>query len=263
MCVVVVEPRPRSRARLEASPEPAESSLRRLWRATQKDRKAPAKVALTRLGSRCGPGLLYNLNGALNYLYVGWWMRAHGFTPAARLGSREELLRWLGARVGDEDVLYLEFGVAAGASIRLWSELLHNPRSALHGFDSFLGLPHDWTLEGHERGSFSTGGKVPELGDDRVRFFPGWFEETLPAYEWSDHEVLVVAMDADLYTSTSTALRHVKDRLVPGSYLYFDQFHHRGDELRAFAEFLDENRFEFALVAATEELTNVAFKRIA
>lgn len=75
--------------------------------------------------------------------------------------------------------------------MRQWSKLLRNPASTLHGFDSFLGLPHDWTLEGHERGYFSTEGQVPEIDDPRVRFFVGWFEETLPQYEWPEHEVLV------------------------------------------------------------------------
>jgi O-methyltransferase len=227
------------------------------------DRKAPAKVLLTRLGSRCSARAIYNLNGVFNYLHVGWWLRAHGFRPTMRVGSREQLFRSIAGEIGERIVLYLEFGVARGGSIRQWSKLLRNPDSALHGFDSFLGLPHDWTLEGHERGYFSTGGLPPEIDDPRVRFFVGWFEDTLPDYRWPEYEVLVVVMDADLYTSTSTALQHVKDRLVCGSYLYFDQFHHRCDELRAFAELLDENAFTFELVAASGDLSMVAFKRVA
>ena len=67
-------------------------------------------------------------------------------------------------------------------------------RSHLHGFDSFLGLPHDWSLEGHKRGYFSTEGVVPRIDDPRVRFYPGWFEDTLPDYEWPEHEVLIVML---------------------------------------------------------------------
>jgi hypothetical protein len=218
---------------------------------------------LTRLGSVCSARAIYNLNGVFNYLHAGWWLQAHRFRPGVRVGSREELFRIMAAEIAERIVLYLEFGVAKGASIRQWSRLLRNPQSALHGFDSFLGLPHDWSLEGHERGYFTTGGCPPETDDPRVRFFVGWFEDTLPDYRWPEHEVLVVVMDADLYTSTATALQHVKDRLVPGSYLYFDQFHHRCDELRAFAELLDENPFTFELVAASGDLSMVAFKRVA
>jgi hypothetical protein len=131
----------------------------------------------------------------------------------------------------------------------------------LHGFDSFLGLPQDWSLEGHERGFFSTGGRPPDIDDPRVQFFVGWFDETLPAYRWPPHEVLVIMLDADLYTSTSTVLSHVEERLAPGSYLYFDQFHHRCDELRAFADLLDRTSFDFRLVAATRDMSSLAFQR--
>jgi hypothetical protein len=227
------------------------------------DRKAIAKVLLTRLGSVCSARAIYNLNGVFNYLHVGWWLRARGFRQTARFSSRDELFRHIASEVAEREVLYLEFGVARGSSIRQWSELLRNPHSSLHGFDSFLGLPHDWSLEGHERGYFSTGGRPPEIDDPRVQFFVGWFEETLPSYQWPEHEVLVVLMDADLYSSTSTVLEYVKPRLLPGSYLYFDQFHHRCDELRAFAELLDENSFSFELVASSRDLSNVAFRRVA
>ena len=135
-----------------------------------------------------------------------------------------------------------------------------NPRSKLHGFDSFLGLPHDWSLEGHARGYFSTGGNAPVIDDPRVSLFAGWFDETLPAYEWPSYEVLVVMMDADLYSSTVTALEHVKHRLLPGSYLYFDQFHHRADELRAFAELLDETPLRFELAVASRDMSSLAFR---
>jgi hypothetical protein len=227
------------------------------------DTKAPAKILLTRLGAVCGARLIYDLNGVFNYLHVGWWLRARGFRAGVRVRSREQLFRHIAGGIAERKVLYLEFGVAKGASLRQWSKLLHNSESALHGFDSFFGLPHDWSLEGHERGYFSMGGKPPELDDPRVQFFVGWFEETLPDYEWPEHEVLVVVMDVDLYTSTATALEHVRERLLPGSYLYFDQFHHRCDELRAFAELLDENPFTFELVAASSDLSMVAFRRVA
>jgi len=225
--------------------------------------KAVAKLLLTRAGAHCSDSLVYNLNGTFNYLHVGWWLRSHGFEPEVRVSSRNELFDLVGRELGDRDVLYLEFGVHRGGSMRYWSRLLRNPDSRLHGFDSFEGLPHDWRLEGHERGYFSTGGSPPELDDPRVAFFVGWFEDTLPRYSWTEHDALVVMLDADLYASTSTVLSHVRDHLVPGSYLYFDQFHHRCDELRAFAELVDEHELRFRLVGASRDLSNVLFERVA
>lgn len=228
-----------------------------------RDPKLLPKVICTHVGARCGERAIYNANGILNYLHVGWWLRHHGLEPSARSSSRYELFDLLADKIAERDVLYLEFGVHRGASMLYWSRLLKHPGSHLDGFDSFLGLPHDWSLEGHPRGHFSTSGKAPRISDPRVRFFAGWFEETLPRYDWPPHDVLVVMLDADLYVSTATVLHHVRERLVPGSYLYFDQFHHRCDELRAFAEFLDEYPIRFQTVGASRDLSNVLFQRVA
>jgi len=58
------------------------------------------------------------------------------------------------------------------------------------------------------------------------------------------------------------ALGFVGDKLHPGSYLYFDQFHHRCDELRAFAELEYEHDLGFRLVGTSRELSNVLFQRL-
>jgi Macrocin-O-methyltransferase (TylF) len=228
----------------------------------REDRKLPAKILLTRLGARCNERTIYNLNGAFNYLHVGWWLRAHRFDTSVRCSSRYAIFDRIALDVGRRKTLYIEFGVYEGLALNYWTGLLQHPEARLHGFDSFVGLPHDWSLEGHPRGYFSTGGVPPRIEDDRVEFFVGWFEETLPRYEWPESDVLVVMVDADLYSSTKTVLEFVKDRLMPGSYLYFDQLHHRCDELRAFAEFLDENEMVFDLVGACRDLSSVGFKRI-
>ena len=56
-----------------------------------------------------------------------------------------------------------------------------------------------------------------------------------------------------------TALRHVRASLRPGSILYFDEFNHRADELRAFDEFLTDSGLTFELFGATADLAHVAF----
>jgi hypothetical protein len=157
-------------------------------------------------------------------------------------------------------VLYLEFGVYRGETIRAWSRLLTHPDSRLHGFDSFEGLPSDFNLT-TRRGAFTTSGEPPRVDDPRVSFFKGWFEETLPRYEIEPGKQLVVHMDADLYASTIFVLRALKDALVPGSYLLFDEFSDRQHELRAFEEFLQESGFRFEFVAGDRALARVAFVR--
>ena len=86
----------------------------------------PGVQAVTRVGRSCSSRTIYNLNGVLNYLYVGWWLRAHGFDGAPRVASRVQLFDRVATDVGDQVVLYLEFGVARGNSIRYGSKLLES-----------------------------------------------------------------------------------------------------------------------------------------
>jgi hypothetical protein len=58
---------------------------------------------------------------------------------------------------------------------------------------------------------------VPGTGatseDPRLKFFKGWFEETLPGHSVPDHDVMFVNFDADLYSSTKTVLGFLKDQV--------------------------------------------------
>lgn len=195
----------------------------------------------------------------VNYLEVGRWVRAHGFGDAKRVGSRLEVFEAIAEDVRDQSVLYLEFGVYEGDSMRWWSANLTHPGAHLHGFDSFEGLPESWS-HGERTGHFSTGGRVPVVDDPRVRFVKGWFEDTLPSYEPPDHSGLVAVLDADLYSSTSFVLGWLRPRIEPGSYLYFDEFHDRMHELRAFDEFLAQGERRFRAVAASRDLSQIAFR---
>jgi hypothetical protein len=220
------------------------------------------KYCLTRAGELLSPHLIYNLDSTVNYLEVGRWMRASGYDTACRVGRREQLFDMVAAHVAQRDVLYMEFGVYQGDTIRYWSELLRNPKSKLHGFDSFEGLPENW-LPQRPKGHFSLQGQVPQIDDPRVKFFPGWFEQTLPDYTLPAHDVLVLNFDADLYSSTIFVLNAVERAIVPGTYIYFDEFNHRSHELRAFREFIERTGMRYSLLGATRCLDQVLFQRIA
>jgi hypothetical protein len=173
--------------------------------------------------------------------------------------SREELFWKLAAQIRYKEVLYLEFGVAAGDSIRYWSQLLKNPRSHLHGFDTFEGFPFDWRAN-LVKGAFSTGGKTPLIDDPRVKFYKGLFEETLPHYPLPEHEVLVINIDCDLYSSALYALKSLSPYVSRGTYIYFDEFCDRGNELRAFNDFLALTGKSFRTFGATQTYGQVIFE---
>lgn len=129
----------------------------------------------------------------------------------------------------------LEFGVGAGHSLRRIAE--HMPAV---GFDSFAGLPEDWR-EGFPAGMFAQD-YVPTVRNAII--VAGLFTETLPEFDWdSVGHVGLVHFDADLYSSTATALEHMGHLLVPGTYVVFDEAHGypgwEDHEWKAWREFAD------------------------
>ncbi len=237
------------------TPPPRLATMRRMQRAF--------KSWLTRIGARMSATTIHRLNATINYLEVGRWMAEHGYVVARRVADRREIYAQIAAELKAAQVLYLEFGVHRGESMRLWSTLLRHPQARLVGFDSFEGLPEDWTaVDG--RGTFSTDGVAPVLDDPRVSFVRGWFSETVPNFVVPTHERLVLHLDADLYSSTITVLTALAEHIVPGTYLLFDEFSDRMHELRAFAEFLQAHpTWKFQVVAADTILARVAFVRVA
>jgi hypothetical protein len=225
------------------------------------------KYMLTRIGERCSRVHIHLVNSTATYLELGRWFRQEGFQIPRRVegtcaSTRRQVFDRVAAELGNNKVLYLEFGVAKGTSIRYWSGLLKNSCSMLHGFDSFEGLPEEFNMT-HGRSAFSTQGVVPTIGDERVKFFKGWFEETLDHYCVPDHDVMVVNLDADLYSSTKTVLQFLKNHVRVGTYLYFDEFNDRHHELRAFDEFLKDTGLKFRVVGANQILSHVCFQTIA
>ncbi len=192
-------------------------------------------------------------------LEMGRWLRASGYTRKFHAPNREVLFEAVARQVEDKVVAYLEFGVWRGESMKAWSKHLKNPESALHGFDSFVGLPEDW-MPGFQKGHFSTDGNVPTLADPRVKFHKGWFHETLPGFVLPTHDVMVVNIDSDLYLPA----RYVLDFLAPhfriGDFIYFDEFHIPHDEVRAFREFTRNTGLVFSLFGATIGFAGAVFK---
>jgi Macrocin-O-methyltransferase (TylF) len=226
-------------------------------------RKVPfylAKSLLTRVGARMSKRMVHNLSAATNYLEVGRWLREHDMEPARRWRTREQLFDVIAQNIADKPVLYLEFGVFRGESMSYWSRLLRNPNSHLHGFDSFEGLPGAFTLL-FPKGHLTTEGQMPHISDPRVKFFKGWFQDILPRYAAPPHEVLIINIDSDLYSSAAYVLNFLSSLMMPGTYLYFDEFADEDHELRAFEEFTEKSKhIRFEVVGATRTLSQIAFQ---
>ena len=216
--------------------------------------------ALTTLGARSPKSLVRALDKIARFMRLGRWMTDHGFKLPRRARDRYAVFDAVISQVWDRKVLYLEFGVFQGASMRYWSQELKHPGSVLHGFDSFEGLPESW--DHLKEGTFTTEGKVPAIADERVKFFKGWFDQVLPTYRLpgGEFEALIINIDADLYSSAVCILRHLRAAIRAGTFLYFDDFSQMEHEPKAFDEFLRESGLGFHLIAATQSLAQVFFK---
>ena len=60
------------------------------------------------------------------------------------------------------------------------------------------------------------------LLDERVRFLPGWFKDTLPAAPIE--QLAVLRLDGDMYGSTMEALEALYPKLSPGGYVIVDDY---------------------------------------
>jgi O-methyltransferase len=156
---------------------------------------------------------------------------------------------------------FLEFGVYTGHSIRFWSQMNRDPHSRFIGFDSFEGLPEDWT-KNVTKSTFDVRGTVPQIDDERVGFVKGWFQNTLPGFlkGFTPRSRLVVHSDSDLYSSTLFTLASLNTLLVPGAVAIFDDFSMPTHVFRAFADYRSAFRRSVHPVTMTSDYADqVAF----
>lgn len=140
--------------------------------------------------------------------------------------------------------LNLEFGTYKGESIRTFSPFVDH----IFGFDTFSGLPLDWT-PGRKAGELNSGG-LPEVPANCI-LVAGTFEETLdPFLVEHSGSIRFVFIDCDLYESTAHVLSRIESRLEPGSVVLFDELvplpeDFGAGEHRAWTEFVANTNWEF------------------
>ena len=163
---------------------------------------------------------------------------------ASNLVTRDKLLDFALSEAS-VDGLTLEFGVAQGESIR---QIAGQISGKVYGFDSFEGLPEDWT-HFQRQGRFGDEG-APSGLPANVELVAGWFNETLPPFlEGHPGDARFIHVDSDIYSSAKTVLACMAPRIVAGTVILFDEYfnypgwqHH---EHKAFGEFVEEHQVEF------------------
>jgi O-methyltransferase len=157
-------------------------------------------------------------------------------------------------------VNYLEFGVAQGQSMRWFTSKNTNPGSRFYGFDTFTGLPEDWGP--YKKGTFDNKNQVPDIQDQRVRFYQGLFQQTVPGFIAAFRNDLpkVIMMDADLYSSTLYVLTSLAPFLKAGDIIFFDEFAVPTHEFRAYLDFIESYYIDLELIGAANNYYFAAFR---
>lgn len=147
------------------------------------------------------------------------------------------VLRYAG-RHARLDGLFLEFGVRTGSTVNYIAE--RQPGQTIYGFDSFEGLPQEWSGWVQEQGVFAMD-TLPDVRDN-VELVVGRFDESLPGF-LADHaeHVAFIHIDSDLYASANTVLSSLAGRIRPGTIIVFNEYFNypnwQRHEFRAFHEF--------------------------
>jgi len=177
--------------------------------------------------------------------------------------------------------LFAEFGVFEGKTLRMIKQKMRKYMidRPLYGFDSFEGLPEDYTPY-YVKGKF----KMDSMQYEKLKRYvmhaksgmeivPGYFEDTLEAFlvKHPGHFAFV-HMDADLYSSTKFVLDVLMThyRLVPGTVIQFDEMFLVGqdddmwyyDEFQAWNEFVDAYAIEFDWIGSHTQRAAVVLTKV-
>ncbi|MDR3508477.1 MAG: TylF/MycF/NovP-related O-methyltransferase [Caulobacteraceae bacterium] len=188
------------------------------------------------------------------YLYA----REH-MVGTPRFADRHELLDFAIGKAPAEG-LVLEFGVFSGSTVNQIADRL--PDKTIFGFDSFEGLPEDWT-PGAPTGHFKRK-DLPAVGEN-VELVVGYFDAVLPRF-LSTHAdpVAFIHIDCDLYFSTQTVLSQLRDRIISGTVIVFDEYFNypewRFHEFRAFQEFVSQGRIKYEYIGLAPNFEQVAVR---
>ena len=150
--------------------------------------------------------------------------------------------------LSDSERSFYEFGVWMGDSFKY----IVPHFSSGYGFDSFQGLPEDWGVV--PRGAYSSRGRVPDIKNSE--FIVGEFAGTLPDFFDGKRPMAgLINFDADLYSSTITALTNANPVIDETTTLVFDEFivnnNWEQDEFRALSEFCEAHGYIYEVKAVS------------
>jgi hypothetical protein len=179
-----------------------------------------------------------------------------------------DLHKWVAATQLDAGLLsrgtVLEFGVATGRTLNQFAKWL--PHKPVHGFDGFVGLPEDWTSR--MRKGFFARSNLPRVRKN-CQLWVGWFDRTLPGFKEKvqlTRPIALLHIYCDLYSSTVTIFNNLKDNIVPGTVIIFDEYlNYPGwqlDEFKAWQEHVAKYNIKYEYIGRVSRHQKVAIRVI-
>ena len=112
------------------------------------------------------------------------------------------------------------------------------------------------------KGKFTMKGKLPSVPDN-VQLHVGWFDRTLPEFlQTTAENVAFLHIDCDIYESTRTVFDILRDRIVRGTVIVFDEYFNypgwRLHEFKAFQEFIAKRSLKYEYIGMSAEKGHVA-----
>lgn len=176
-----------------------------------------------------------------------------------------DLHKWVTTTQLDQKLLnngwILEFGVATGRTLNQFAKWL--PNKFVFGFDGFEGLPEDWTSR-MRRGFFARD-TLPRVRTN-CQLVVGWFDQTLPLFKnkINNGPIALLHVDCDLYSSTVTILNELRDNIVPGTVIIFDEYiNYPGwqlDEFKAWQEHVARYKIKYEYIGRVSKHQKVAVR---
>lgn len=187
-----------------------------------------------------------------NYLISKMNIAKNCFTQAG-------LLDWSMDQCSVDNGHHLEFGVFRGVTIRLMAKKF----ARVWGFDSFEGVNEAWRSDIHMKW-FDLNGSLPTVPSN-VTLVKGYFDDTLGPWAASNPgPIAFLHVDSDIYSSAKTILDALKERIVSGTTILFDEyFNYPGweeHEHKAFMEFISDTRHRFEYIGFASSYLSVAVK---
>jgi hypothetical protein len=171
-----------------------------------------------------------------------------------------ELIEQLLLRAPDEG-FFAEFGVFRGHSLAFIAERIDK---IVYGFDSFEGLPGDWSAR-RLKGTLSLDGVIPEFPATlrNFRIVKGAFLDSIPNFlSQISGSAAFLHFDCYLYESTRDALDRIGERIESGTTLVFRQyFNYPGwqrHQFQAFQEFIDRSGRTYKYISFSAKGYSVA-----